>query len=261
MTTPNRWAIRDSGEASFFSLVDNHAIVTLPSLKTTGVETTGTTVYARGGRGNAKLVGFSSDRESKLKLQDAIFDNHAVAMLTGNDIVTGVHKVDVHEIITTTSDKASVINTPVGAIISVYVVNADGTNGTEYTLGTPATNPTEFSIVSKELTFPAATADGTKFRVYYFANTDATAKTVKVTSDMFGGSFRVVIDVLVVDEYTKAAYQGQLIIPNGKFEDNFNLAFAATGDPSMLDLNLECLKSPTSTTMWELVIYDDALLA
>jgi len=261
MTTPNRWAIRDSGEASFFSLVDGHAIVTLPSLKTTGVETTGTTVYARGGRGNAKLVGFSSDRESKLKLQDAIFDNHAVAMLTGNDIVTGVHKVDIHEIITTTSDTATLTNTPVGAIISVYKVNTDGTNGTEYTLGTPATGALEFSLSSKTLTFNSATVDGTKFRVYYYANTDATAKTVKVTSDMFGGSFKVVIDVLVVDEYTKAAYQGQLIIPNGKFEDNFNLAFAATGDPSMLDLNLECLKSPTSTTMWELVIYDDALLA
>jgi len=34
-----------------------------------------------------------------------------------------------------------------------------------------------------------------------------------------------------------------------------------TSDPAVLDLNIECLKSPTSTTMWELVIYDDALLA
>ena len=260
MATPNRWAIRDSGEATFFSLVDFHAIVTLPSLKTTGVSTTGTTVYSRGGRGNSKLVGFSSDRESKLKLQDAIFDNNAISMLTGNDIVAGVHKIDIHEIITITSVKASVVNTPVGALISVYKVNADGTNGVECTLGNP-TNPLEFSITAKELTFTAGTANGTQFRVYYYANTDATAKTVKVTSDMFGGSFRVVIDVLVVDEYTKAAYQGQLIVPNGKFEDNFDLSFAATGDPSVLDLNLECLKSPTSTTMWELVIYDDALLA
>jgi hypothetical protein len=30
------------------------------------------TVYARGGRGNAKLIGFSSNRESKITLQDAI---------------------------------------------------------------------------------------------------------------------------------------------------------------------------------------------
>lgn len=261
MATPNRWAIRDAGEATFFSLSTLDAIVTLPSLKTSGVETTGETVYSRGGRGNAKLVGFSSNREAMIKLQDAIFDNNALAMLTGNAITTGVHKVDIHEIITTTSDKASIINTPVGALINVFLVNADGTNGTEYTLGTPATNPTEFSIVAKELTFGAATVDGTKFRVYYYANTDATAKTMKVSSDMFGGSFKVVIDVLVVDEYTKEAFQGQLIIPNAKFEDSFNLNLAADGDPAVLDLSLECLKSPTSTTMWEMVIYDDALLS
>lgn len=48
MATPNRWAIRDAGEATFFSLVDYKAIVTLPSLKTSGVDTVGTTVYARG---------------------------------------------------------------------------------------------------------------------------------------------------------------------------------------------------------------------
>ena len=261
MATPNRWAIRDAGEATFFSLSTLDAIVTLPSLKTSGVKTTGTTVYSRGGRGNAKIVGFSSDRESKLALQDAIFDNAAIGMLTGNAVVTGVHKVDIHEIITITSVKASVLKTPVGALISVFKVNADGTNGVEYTLGTPASEALEFSLASKELTFNVAVADGTKFRVYYYANTDATAKTVKVSSDMFGGSFRIVIDVLVVDEYTKEAFQGQLIVPNGKFEDNFDLSFAATGDPAVLDLNIECLKSPTSTTMWELVIYDDALLA
>jgi hypothetical protein len=51
MSTPNRWAIREAGEASFYSLVDGHAIVTLPTLKTSGVETSGETVYARGGRG------------------------------------------------------------------------------------------------------------------------------------------------------------------------------------------------------------------
>jgi hypothetical protein len=32
---------------------------------------------------------------------------------------------------------------------------------------------------------------------------------------------------------------------------------AADGDPAVLDLNLEILKSPTSSTMWELVIYDE----
>lgn len=48
MATPNRFAIRDAGSATFYSLVDGHAIVTLNTLKTSGVETSGETVYARG---------------------------------------------------------------------------------------------------------------------------------------------------------------------------------------------------------------------
>jgi hypothetical protein len=48
MATPNRWAIKEAGEVSFFNLATGKAITTLTTLKTSGVETTGETVYARG---------------------------------------------------------------------------------------------------------------------------------------------------------------------------------------------------------------------
>lgn len=41
MAAPNRWAVREAGDATFYSLVDGRAIVTLTTLKTSGVETTG----------------------------------------------------------------------------------------------------------------------------------------------------------------------------------------------------------------------------
>jgi hypothetical protein len=63
MGAPNRFSILDCGEATFYNLTTGKAIVTLKTLKTSGVETSGTTTYARGGRGNAKLVGFSSNKE------------------------------------------------------------------------------------------------------------------------------------------------------------------------------------------------------
>src|SRR5690606_17589701 len=97
MTTPNRWAIRDAGIATFYGIATGKPIVTLRTLKTSGLETTGETVYARGGFGNPRIVGFSSNRESRVALQDAIFDNRALAMLTGNELTEGakdVHKID-----------------------------------------------------------------------------------------------------------------------------------------------------------------------
>jgi hypothetical protein len=209
------------------------------------------------GRGNAKLVGFSTNREAKITLQDSIFDNKAIAMLTGNDLVAGVKKVDRNEIGTITSNTITLAKTPQGAIVSVFKLNTDGTNGTEYTLGTPATNATDYSVSGKILTFHTSVTNGTQFKIYYQVNTATDAKTIKVSSDSFGKAFRVVLDVLVVDQFTQAAYEGQLRIPNAKFEDNFNLSFSADGDPAVLDLNMEILKSPTSTDMWELVVYDD----
>jgi hypothetical protein len=114
--------------------------------------------------------------------------------------------------------------TPLGAILSVYKLNPDGTNGTEYTLGTPASNATDYSVAGKVLTFNTGVANGTQFKIYYQVNTASDAKSMKVSSDQFGKTFRVTLDVLVVDEFTKAAFQGQLRIPNAKFEDNFNLS-------------------------------------
>jgi hypothetical protein len=229
MATPNRFAIKEAGIASFFDLTTGKAIVTLATLKTSGVETTGDTVYATGGRGNAKLVGFSTNRAAKITLQDAIFDNKAIAMLTGNDLVAGVKKVDRNEVQSVTSNTLTLNKTPQGAIVSVFKLNPDGTNGVEYTLGTPATNPTDYSVNGKVLTFNTGVANGTQFKIYYQVNTASDAKSMKVSSDQFGKTFRVTLDVLVVDEFTKAAFQGQLRIPNAKFEDNFNLSFSADG--------------------------------
>ena len=48
MAAPNRWAIREAGEATFYNLETGKANVTLRTLKTSGVETSGETVYARG---------------------------------------------------------------------------------------------------------------------------------------------------------------------------------------------------------------------
>ncbi len=145
-------------------------------------------------------------------------------MLTGNNIIAGTKVIDFHEVKAVTSNKITLSKTPTGAIVSVFKVNADGTNGVELTLGTPATNAGEYSVSGKDLTFHSTVTNGSNIRVYYKVQTASDAKTVKVTADKFGGSFRLVLDVLVVDYFTKKAFAGQLIVPNAKFEDNFNLS-------------------------------------
>ena len=214
------------------------------------------------GRGNAKLVGFSSDKEAKITLEDAIFDKQALYMLTGNAISVGAKVVSNVDEIAITSNALTLAKTPTGAIISCFKINADGTNGDEYTLGTPADGQKYFSISTKTMTFFAGQhANGVLFRVYYNMTTDATASQIKVSSDKFGSSFKLVLDVLVRDEYTKADFAAQLTIPNAKFEEAWSLNFSADGDPSTLSMPLEVLKSPTSTDMWTLTVFDESLIS
>jgi hypothetical protein len=262
MATPNRWAIRDAGIATFYSLATGKPVTTLRTLKTSGLETTGETVYSRGGRGNPKLIGFSSNREAKLTLQDAVFDNKALAMLTGNNLVEGATGVVFIDTLTVNANAAALSKTPIGSLTGVYELNADGTLGDEVKLAAGTAASGEYSLTGKNLSFFSGEfADGQKLAAYYSVTTDATAKSLKVTSDAFGKTFKVVLDCVVRDEYSKEDYAAQITVPNAKFEDAFNLAMAAEGDPAVLDLKLEVLKDPLSTDMWSMKIYDEGDIA
>lgn len=249
---PNRWAVREAAEATFYDIsgVTEKAIVTLKTLKMTEVQTTGETVYAMGGRGNAKLVGFSSNREATVTLQDAIFDNLAMAMLTGNSVTEGEKQIYVYHEGTTsvTGELTLPAAKQMDEVISAFILDTDG-----------ITNKTEIESVTVDeptgLVVSTGLAAVTKVRIYGKQTTDAGTKTIKVTSDKFGGTYKLVVDVIVKDEQTGQEKFAQFIAPRVKIEDEFSFNFSPEGDPSVLDIPLEILKDPASTDMWELIIY------
>lgn len=266
LATPNRFAIREVAEATFYSLsAPYNAKVTLKTLKTSGVETKSATTYARGGRGNAKLIGFSSDKEARITLQDAIIDSSLLAILTGNELEVKATEVNLYEdlVIPSTSPYEVKLSKVAENIISVHILDADGVTLAkllEESSTTPEADKSyTYDDASYTFTFNAGQA-GNKIRVYYTATTDATARTIKVTADNFGGSFKLVLDCLVRGESDKKDYAAQLIVYNGKIEDDWKIEMASTGDPTVIDIPIEVLKNPANTDMWALIIYDDSLI-
>lgn len=260
MAAPNKWAVRSVARATFYSLETNRAMAYLDTLKSSGVQTSSETAYARGGDGNVKLVGFSSDKESKITLEDALFDNSVIAMLTGNDVLSGVAQtIYKREIVNIKNGTGTLQKTP-KTVTSVVVLNADGSHGDYLDAGDPLTKDTAYKLTGKNLDVAAKYKD-TKIAVYYMVDTDITAAKIKVTADAFGGSFKLVLDVLVRDFHTKKDYAAQIIIPNGKIEDDWELSFTPDGDPATLNIPIEVLRDPTSADMWTLVIYDDDAIA
>lgn len=243
MAAPNRWAVREAAEATFYDLTSKDPVVTLNTLKMTEVSTTGETVYAQGGRGNAKLVGFSGDKEATVTLQDAIFDNEALAMLTGNEIGLGKRTLQFFEDIVLTGEAVNLKRTPVAETAKAGKLE----KGAVGVLAKP-------TVDGKTVTIEGEVGD--TYRVYYEAEV-GNAKTITVTASDFGGTFRLVCDVLVRDEEDGNVYYAQFIAPKAKIEDEFTFNFAPDGDPSVLDIPLQILKDTGNDNMWELVIFDD----
>ena len=208
------------------------------------------------------MVGFSSDKEVKVNLSSAIFDNRAMALLTGNALSTAAKEIYKREIIASVAaDTLTLTSTPVGDPLGVYLLGSDGVEGTEYTKVAGAPAETEYSIAGKVISLNAATVEGTQFVVYYKVNTASTAQTIKVSSTAFPAAFKLVMEVLITDFATKTLYPAQIIIPSCKMEDNWEFSFAPDGDPAPLNLPIEVLKPANSDDMYTMTIYDGSTVA
>lgn len=238
-----KFAIREAAEATFYDLKTDRPIVTLDTLKISEINTTSSTEYARGGRGNPKLVGFSGDKEATVTIQDALFDLRAMALLTGNAIDKELRTAFIREVWNVTEvNKDKGIK--VGETLKNVVVFKNGNEVDEE----------DYEISGGE--FTAVDAEpGDKFEIY--GTDEKTGTRISVTSDKFPGTFRVVLDVLVRDAATGIDYPGQIIIPRAKMEDDFSFSFSPEGEPSVLDLPIEILKDTNTTDMWTLTIFDE----
>ncbi|RAV12175.1 hypothetical protein [Paenibacillus contaminans] len=261
--TTTQWGIREVALATFYDIATGKALVQLNNLKTAGLENSAETVYARGGRGNAKIMGFSSNREGKVVLQDAVFTNEVIAMMTGNGLVKASQNIYRREVLTVAGNAAVLNHTPAapGALISVYKLNPDGSHGTELTYASTTVSAGKYTITDKAFGFnPAELSDGTKIAAYYLTASDADSGKITVSSDKFAGSFKVVLDCLIRDAVTQKDYAAQIVINNAKMDNNWKIQTAATGDPSAFDITLDILKPVNGTEMWTMSVYDDALL-
>jgi hypothetical protein len=264
MATTNRWAIRDVATASFFDLTTGKLKVKLDSLKSSGLENSSEVTYVMGGSGNPKILGFSGSRAARFTLQDALFSNEMIAMMLGTEVETGAVPIIVNDVLTVTSNAATLNYTPTaaGALKSVNLFLADGTLGDDfaYTASTPTTG--QYKVTGKALSF--FTGDiptGSKIIAYYETTTGVDTKKMTAQTNKFAGSYKLVLDVLVRDVLTKSDYAAQITIPSAKIEDSFNLTMAPDGDPSVLDIPMEALAVPGSKDLYTMYIFDESDLA
>lgn len=240
-----RFGMKEVCDVTFINLLTGKPELYLDTLKMTTVENTAETSYARGGKGNPRILGWDFNRESAITIQDALLSPVGLSMLSGNAIVKGSADIFCREVHTVTASKITLKHTP--KTISAIYETTDG-----YEHGEEVTH----SNVEGTVTLTNV-EDGDKVIVYYTYESGANTTTVRITSDAFPGYYKIIGDTVVRNEATGKDEPFQLVIPKAKLQANFTLTMQTEGDPAVFDFNLDVFKANDSTNMIEMIQYEE----
>ena len=88
-TTPWLFGIKEVADVKFFKITNGTAASTATlefnTLKVSNIEFTSEEAFARGGKGNPKLITWDYNREATLTLQDALLSMETLAMIFGDE--------------------------------------------------------------------------------------------------------------------------------------------------------------------------------
>lgn len=247
-----KYGVHEVAEVYLIDLATNKPALILESLKLSNFTTAASQSHATGGKGNARLLTWDTDRTAQYECQDALIDPKALAALTGNSLVTGATSIYKRERLLGASGTAgntefTLSETPIAGTISVFK-NVDGDNlGEEVTLGTVTGSDVEVATT--------AIAVGAYAWVFYQYTSDADAQTMTITADKFPGFYKVIGDTVIRNENTGVDEPFQIVIHKAKLMPGFELTMQASGEPSVFNFSLEVYKPADKDEMVEFIKY------
>ena len=255
------------GSRTFYK---DEPVIYFDSLKTSGLEGASTTVYAQGGQGNPRLIGWDGDRTITLTMEDALIAPEGLAILTGANMLEGssTKKICVHM----TSQVKAVVGVDRKVTMTLPKVNdkpvdicwnkargkATG-SGTGYVdkyseADIFCMKVDENGDIIGDICVPNdvkkdtdvvincdvndGIKDGDIVLVDYYVEKQ-NGYQFEITPDSFGGNFYIEGETLYRRESDGKDVPAEFIIPNGKVQSNFNIAMSNSGDPSTFTFTVD----------------------
>ena len=222
-------------------------VIYFDSLKTSTMEGAATTVYAQGGRGNARLVAWEGERTVTFTMEDALISELGLAVLTGAGIIDGAKKaITVH-----TTAKAAVENG--AAELTIDETIATGDDAQAYAIAMDeydnVLETVKATAASGKLTYASALTDETakgkiKAVLFDFYVTKNSGKQIEITADKFAGNYYLEASTLFRSA-DGVDHPAEFIIPNCKIQSNFTFTMASSGDPSTFTFTMDAFPDYT----------------
>ena len=261
----SKFAVQQIFVVDAFDLDDGSLITRFEDLKNSTLSNNGTVVYAQGGVGNPKIIGFSHSKESQLSIESAVITEGAIGMQTGSGVVslTDTNLIPFDEVLVASSkaDEATTTYVAQGATGSeigfAYLLNDDGTVKKTFTQDS-VVSAGKFTYASSTRTLAFNSGEvpvGSKILVIYKPKISA-AKQITNSTETFAKNVRLNCKTLFRDTCSGKDYVGVLVIYKAKAGEEWSLELASDGAPAVHNITFEALKSCESPVLWDIFIYD-----
>ena len=253
----DRYGIKEVADVTFYKIdpltgKPANPVLYLDSLKVSTVEQTAESVYAQGGKGNAKLIGWDFGKEISLSLEDALFSPKSMAVMFGDGTVDNSKDPNATSIKKTITFKATATDN------TALPKNWIGPDGKERAIPNEAkvydAVGTEVKLTSDYSGTVTLTEGETYFVVF---DVKVKGQVITVGPNTFPGTYYITGDTYARSEITGDDEAFQIIIPKGKVTSENTITMEAEGDPSVFNMTVEVLRATLDgkNVMMKLVKY------
>ena len=234
------------GKTTFF---EGMPVLYFDSLKTSTMEGAATTVYAQGGRGNARLVAWEGERTVTFTMEDALISEMGLSVLTGAglldaDEITGGMKVHATARYGKADDYACEEDVISGDTnYPIYVVELDKNDNVLVT-STATFSGGKFVYTGTGETTKAFHANTKAVMFDFYVNKTSGAKQIEITADKFAGNYYLEASTLFRSA-DGVDHPAEFVIPNCKIQSNFTFTMASSGDPSTFTFTMDAFPDYT----------------
>ena len=225
-------------------------VLYIDSAKTSTLEGAATTVYAQGGRGNARLIAWEGEKTLTFTVEDALLSPIGLSILSGAGLIgtDDEHPVHVHmstvayadadgniDLTDALGEEETVCKT---APLFVVKLEEDGS------LTGEIAESVEIDADGKKITGATEVANGSVMVDYYVVK-KAKVSEIQIDAENFAGYYYVEADTLFRRQDNGVDMPANITLPNVKIQSNFTFSMASTGDPSTFTFTMDAMPGYT----------------
>lgn len=222
-------------------------VLYIDSAKTSTIEGAATTVYAQGGRGNARLIAWEGEKTLTFTVEDALLSPIGFSILSGAGLLKNeTNTVHVH----TTSN--AYVGTD-GVIDLTDVLGEDAIDKTAPVFVMITEEDGSISSMVKGVTadesgkkLTATEAAGKNVFVDFYVVKKSAVHELQIDAENFAGNYYVEASTLFRRESDGKDMPAEITLPNVKIQSNFTFSMASTGDPSTFTFTMDAFPGYTA---------------